>query len=701
MLTRSPQEVSSATIIVVTGIAATQLASTSKPRSAPLLAVRWAPLALALAVATLLAVRPINSPDIGYHLTYGQQFWQSGQIVDHCPYVYTLPPTTLDPGHRPSAGPGCWYDAAGQYRFANANWLTQVILWPIWQAGGATALCIFAAVLVAATFLMAAAMLVRLGAGPIISAGAILLIAVTSHERLNLRPELLSYLLLSAQLCILVFATRGRLMSWPAIAGLVLLQLLLVNVHSYMMLGLAITGAMLLDQLLRLAWVRLRHSQGDALLKANTICMLCAMAGQIAICFANPWGWRLVSLPVETLLFFRQHNISGGTFDQTGHPWSAIGEFFGPFANGLGGAPAKWAFVAVLAVAAGGMVSSLLRRRWNWCFIIGGMTMMAMAMRRNIAPGALLIVPLAAPAVAEMANRLAFKASEKLPRWLGAAGGWAVAMAAVCLGAAVISQHFYVAQRSPTRFSLGIAQTMVPLGPARWLNEHQPAGTLWVDYDISSNLHFFVQGNPSVPILTNTWAYPPDVMRDVLMASREPQAFDNAATAYDIQTVVLSAKNENKPLLAHLAASPAWALVDLDARYATFVRAGGINSELAAKGRLSPRNFDLAAFRGRLAQVDPASGYALYVGGMTLEYLRWHEQAADLFGDVVAMEPNNHYAWNSLALSLIEQGRLLGSAQRRVLWNKAHDALQRSLFIKPAYEPARINLRALENEMGQ
>ena len=86
----------------------------------------------ASALAFLLGVRTLSSPDLGYHLAYGDVFLQTGWPVDSNDFLYTLPPV-LPGQRRPASGPGCWYDHQGTYRFANANWLAQGD--PIYPAG--------------------------------------------------------------------------------------------------------------------------------------------------------------------------------------------------------------------------------------------------------------------------------------------------------------------------------------------------------------------------------------------------------------------------------------------------------------------------------------------------------------------------------------------------------------------------------------
>ena len=119
--------------------------------------------AAACAAGVLLGVRKLTTPDLGYHLAYGEEMLRTGRAVDHNGFIYTLPPTNLPPAERPEAGPGCWYDEHGRYRFPNANWLTQVIMAAVKRAGGLPALSLLLPVLVASLVAATVAALRRVG----------------------------------------------------------------------------------------------------------------------------------------------------------------------------------------------------------------------------------------------------------------------------------------------------------------------------------------------------------------------------------------------------------------------------------------------------------------------------------------------------------------------------------------------------------
>ena len=44
----------------------------------------------ALITLLLLSARHFTSTDLGYHLAFGETFFNTGTIVDHTPFIYTL-----------------------------------------------------------------------------------------------------------------------------------------------------------------------------------------------------------------------------------------------------------------------------------------------------------------------------------------------------------------------------------------------------------------------------------------------------------------------------------------------------------------------------------------------------------------------------------------------------------------------------------
>ena len=704
-------------------------------------AVGIAATAAAMALAVALSVRPIASYDVGYHLAYGEHFLEAGEIVQTNRFVYTR----LDPGilaDPANLGPGCRYDpATGTYRFVNANWLSQVIMAWVHKAGGMTGLGILQAGLIAAIFLTVIATMRRMGVPWHWVAPAVVLAALAGYERFNIRPEVFGYLILMIQWYLLVGSSvaassaaassaAASSVAVPAAAkrtkrrmvGVIALQILAVNLHSYFILGVALVGAIFADALLRWLWARFVKREDAAGLMPRLKWFGIALSGVILACLVNPWFVRGAIMPVQTLLFLARNNISGGAYASSGgHPWAEIGEFFTPFAEGVRQTRVITAYYVVLCVTGLAGLVGVLRRRWGWVLVLAGMTVVSTRMRRNIAPAAMIIVPMSVIILTDGWNAL----RERLRRNISASlfvGRAAVAVAVITLAAAgwwtvsVMTNRFYFSERRGWRFGWGVSDIMVPLESADWINANRPAGRVFCDYGSSSNLMYFIQPGYEVPVLTNTWAYPPYVMRWVFECTGGRRDFAQIADEYDIGVVVLRLADDTAPLIKTLTASPDWAVVNAGVCDVVFLRRSGANEELAKNRAIAQKDFDAAGHIKRISRTDPLPAFALHNTASLLYRMGWGKHAITVWRKCIELEPDYYEAVGNLGmcLALRGTGRMIlmqayqrsgrtdqaDSARREGLadWAEAERLFKDALKINPDYEDAHRNLRLLTGQ---
>jgi len=728
------------------------------PVAADAAAPRWARLSglaaaiLACAVPLALGVRDIAVYDIGYHLAYGEHFLDTGQIVQTNRFIYTRLDRHIlsDPDQ---IGPGCRYDpATNTYYFVNANWLTQVAMAAAHRAGGTTGLCTLQAALVAAIFAVISATLIlglrriraetgaptspepaagkpvkqAAGASRIPAAGkpaalpwhliacAVLLTALTAYERFNLRPEVFGYLMLVGQWCLLMGPGFGP----KRAAGVVVLQVLAVNVHSYFLLGIALTGAMFLEAGGRWAWARWVRQDDPGPWAGRAKWLGVTLAGVILAALANPWFFRGAMMPVQTLLFLRKYDIAGAT-GRAGpiHPWAAIGEFHTPFREVLRDKYNTYAFICVLGVAVAALPTALLRRRLGWAAVLAGMMAVALGMRRNIAPASMILVPLSVIVLADgwralrrsprLAGLLAGKAGAG--RGLGGVGLWSGVAASVAAGGlagavlvAVVTNRFYFWDERENRFGFGNSAVVLPLDAAEWLSRHRPAGRIFCDYDTSSNLMYFTRPHPEVPILTNTWAYPPYVMQWVLQITARQRDFAPVVRDYDINVVVLHPTQSTFPLVRTLARDRRWALVHVGVSYAIFLRRDGPNRALAERYALNEDTFDLQGYIERIERSDPVPALALNRAAGLLFSVEWEDSAEKVWRACLRHEGGYYQAMSRLGRALVIRGKkhiLRGSTKRGLKdWEEAEKILRRALAIRPGYKEAESGLQWLGQE---
>jgi hypothetical protein len=700
-----------------------QAPSKQPAESALSLAARVASIAAVAAACVfvlLLSVRLVNSSDLGYHLAYGEHFFATGQIVDTCPFIYTLSegPPLVD---RSKIGPGCWYDREGTYHFANANWLSQLVMTILYRWGGIAAMSLMVTACVGALLALSLLMMRRLEVPWTWAAAGVLVMALAAQARFAPRPEILGYVLLLAQLYLLLAPLRevskpqdaaawrprgAGVLRVRAMVGLVALQVLMVNVHSYFLLSLAMTFSVLADQALRAAWQRVRrHGDSSAGQRAlrNVGRVGIVLGGQTAACLVNPWTWRLALLPVQTLVFLKDNDITATKFPGPTHPWAVIVEITNTLSaislvnlNRM-----DCAILLLLGLAGVGCLAALARRQWGTGLILAGMGGVALSMLRNAAAVSFLIIPAAfyavMPAVRRLANRLS-----------AAGRNWVTLVAAVliCLPSAfwsygIVTNRLYQDCGSAERFGLGISRLRVPLDASNWLNENQPVGRMWTDFNLSSNLHYFTRPHRDVPVLTNTWAYPPDVMRMVLdyVAGLN---FEDMRRRYDIEIVAVENGVTAYPLVQALAHDPNWAITYLSPCHVIFLWRQGPNAELARQCEITPENLDIQAYRRQIAQLDPVPEQAVFTAGMGFYRMKWEEQAIPLLEETIPERKPDHQELNMLGVCYIRRAvRRLKAGDSAGLDDlvKARQCFEKALRLKPDYDKGLQNLSLVRQQM--
>jgi len=647
-----------------------------------------------------LGTRTLTTIDLGYHLAYGEEALETGRVVDHNPYLYTLPPADLPAESRPAPGPASWYDDTGRYRFPNANWLSQLVMAAAYAWGGITALGALTTVLasaLSALFLLGSR---RMGLSWLAAGAGLLGLGLVAHSRLNLRPELFGYLSLSTLLLLLgplvLDAKRAAELRPTQVLAVVALQLLFVNLHSYWPLGVLLAGAILCECLARGVATPASDSGAAARRiwqRARNRSALLVLA-MLLVGFVNPWTWRLVALPFETLAYLRQHAI-GGT--RGVHPWSYILEFQGTLHSAFPDRVSDWAILGMLGLVALAAVAALLQRRWALLLLLVGMSAVALSMRRNVASAALVAIPLGLAALRPYAARIA-------ERWPAARSGSAhAAFASALVGAAavftvsIVTHRFYLAEGQPTRFGRGLSRAQLPVGAAEFLDEHLPDARVWCDMSSSSTLHFFTVPHRGVPILSNTWAYPPSIMTEIREVRSLQRPVARLVDDYDADVVVLDHEG-SAPLFRALSKHPTWELVHLEGTHAVFARTSGQQAERVLDLSLAKLS-DTGAYVAEQREIDPSVAWSLIRPGVALLRAGLGALSVETFETVLRERPDLPEAWSYLGLAyLTRAGQPEWDASADLA--EARGAFARALELDPGNEVAIKNLRGLSRRFG-
>lgn len=620
--------------------------------------VGWLTLAAALVASSLGGIRTLTAEDLGYHLAFGEAFWQQGRLVDHCEFIYTLPPTSPQ-AQKPEPGPGCWYDAQGRYRFPNANWLTQVIFYAVWWLGGVGGLNVLLAGCVAGLFVLLATACLRAGGGPLAATAAVLLAVMTVYPRLMLRPELLGYLALLGKAALLApllaSAEPQKRLSRKAMIGVVGLQLLYVNLHSYWLLGLALTGATLIVPFAVLLGrpndTDTRRICGAALRQRGGL-----LLAQMLVCFVNPWTWRLAVLPFQTLLYLRQHDIHGLFTGENSHAWNIMADMQRRTLLPTEAQPdiAAYVFIGVFAVLVVAVVVALFRKRWGIAAVVLGMLLVAFSAQRNLAVAILTALPFGI-AVMSVSLRNVMRIRGRAERMFCGTATAVLLLVGVLVGILFASNTLYRHDRYHSRFGIGYSRRILPIGIADFLNERDPVGRLWAEPQSSSTLYFFTRPHPPIQMITNTWAYPPATMLEVVLTTDRGSG-EELANLWNVSVVAISPRM----LFKSLREDPNWTLVALADGHGVFVRNDGPDGELAREP-LQPEEIDTSAILQRWSE-HPDGYLQLNHWAELLAYANFLDEAIEIAEAARTLAPAGDTAATRLAFT----GRLLRARQRLV-----------------------------------
>jgi len=656
-------------------------------------------LVAAFGLVAAMSWRTITSVDLGYHLAYGDEFLDRGRLVDSSRFIYTdVAPKGIGGGLDFAAGG--WYEPrTGRYRFTSPSYASEIVMSMVYRWGGATGLCLLRAVLLLGTFAAAALIMRRLDVGAAWMAAGIVLIAMTAYPRFLLRPELFAYLLLAVQLRLLLSRRIG-----PAVAGaLVLIQLVSVQFHSYWVFGPVFSACFFVDAAARATWIKaVRGWRPDGNLIRRTKWLGGIVAAQIAAAFVNPWTWRIPALPIQMLLYMRRHNITAGPETTSGHPWARVAELYPAFSSVFFHRQATYAFAVVLAVALVGGVACVWKRRWAWLLLLVVMGLAALKMRRNIAPGAIFMVPVAMGALA-LAGRGQRRRGGVLryTRYTAPAVAVAVVAAAVWWTVSVVRNRFYYNQRDGARFGAGLSRAVLAIDVAERLRDLPDDVRVFAPVNSSSSLLYFSRSDGNyrdMPLLTNGWAYPPRTLNRVERICYGREQFGPFAKKHNVGIVVAPCLPAADTLASKLLRDKRWTPVHMGLREVVFVR-----GESARKLGDWPDAGDVIALARQADLHRPA--YTLNVAANSLANLGlWDQAIAVARACVERADPSYPEGWNVLGRSLATRGRekrLIGDATFTSDFREARECFLTALRLRPDYPIARRNLGFVEGDLNR
>lgn len=223
---------------------------------------------LLFAAIFVMAAREITDPDFWWHLRTGQYILESGTIPHSDIFSFT----------------------AQAKEWVAHEWLSEIIIYALFRAGGFPLLIISFALIITGGFVLA---YLLCEGRPFIAGFVVLLSALASAPTWGVRPQSFSFLLTALFIYFLEdFRMKG---DWRRIAALVPLMVLWVNLHSGFALGIVVAGVYLFVMTLE----HLRGGDGGSRRQVLSVATVFALI--LGCVVLNPNGARMYTYPFETL----------------------------------------------------------------------------------------------------------------------------------------------------------------------------------------------------------------------------------------------------------------------------------------------------------------------------------------------------------------------------------------------------------------
>ncbi len=493
-------------------------------------------LVAALLAGGILALFPVHSLDVWWHLRTGRLIVEEGRIPTNDPFTYT---------------------AAGR-PWVTHEWLAEVLTWLGHAVGGVDLLVVLKAALAAlALGLSAWAGLVgrdpheRLPAAALGVAIAVPLIAA----RAFVRPHLLTAVLLGATLLLLQLESTSGRRIWRVL--LLPVFLLWANLHSGFVLGLGLVGVYWTGEAVAALLGGVHPRQGTRWRERLLFGLGC-----VAVTLINPnhfnallYPFRLAGTPEIRASIAELQPVTSPLFR---------GALFHKF--------------LIAAGAAAGLLLLDSRRRIRWALVLPAALFAALALLsvRGLNEFAVLVPALLAVHGRKLGRRrrLAFTVSAVVV--LAAVGGTLLAAGrGVPMGAG----------ETPRRIGLGVNRTNWPEAAIRFVREKAPQGRLynamafgsWAIHELWPDKRVYIDGRLDV--------FPPGFLDGYVEMRKTGQGWNELVAEYDISTVVLDYP-PGPPLAGiwgRLATDTTWSCAFFSDNAIVYLREGSGNDDIIAR----------------------------------------------------------------------------------------------------------------------
>ncbi len=376
---------------------------------------RWIwPLLIVSAFVFILSLRQLSDPDLGFHLKYGQWIVTNLQVPATDESTYTVT----------------------QHSYIDLHWLFQVILYSIFSIAGYNGISIMVCVASLLLFILLFIRQRTSGIPASIFTISTFITFLIIEPRIAPRPEIFTFLFLTGTLLVLdlYYHRRKNL--------LFILPFIMVawgNMHALFVLGIFIIAVYFMS-----AWLRDRKPDKTILIW---------MIVSFGVCFINPYGVHVFSLPLELLTRFDPKNIYNQHIQE-----------FTPFFAQKHFVLRDYLFLIITGLSSLMMILTRKKREIHEFILFIVFLFLAFGSIRNL-PLFLLIVII-------VGGQMTFELTGQVRKWHK---GWGIAiffmmlLIPLALVPRIITNAYYLSNNSFNKTGMGINESHQPVMAAEFL----------------------------------------------------------------------------------------------------------------------------------------------------------------------------------------------------------------------------------------
>ena len=465
-----------------------------------------------------MSVREAIDGDLWWHLRTGEAIVQNGRIPQTDIFSFTIP----------------------DHGWIVQQWLTDSLMWLLYQSVGLTGLIVVFALIVTVAFML---VYVRCAGRPYLAAVVLFLAYLASALPIGARPQMVNMLFLAIFIFVVEGVRQKKWREWTLFL-LPLVTMLWANMHSAYLTGIVVLGAYFVGDALQQL---LKKPDELTLLKSGLWKLGIVIPASLALAVVNPSGLDLVLFPLGTL--------SSKAIQ------SNIVEWFSPDFHSL-----YWMFFGVmLAVGALSFIYSKRPVAFADLFIFFGTGWMGLTSVRHIPLFALAATPIIARHLLS-----AFEGSKAYPILAGEPSETKATVMSKVLNTAVLIIMFLVVivwvQIRVENVDTVIEQTF-PVAAVDYIEENGlDEGNIfnaynWGGYLIWRRIPVFIDGR--------TELYGDDFFRTYLQTFKVLDGWERPLDEYDVDYILTDSSSALSTLLQ---TSDAWQAVFQDDKATVFVR---------------------------------------------------------------------------------------------------------------------------------